>query len=54
VQTANMKSRSLNRLVTSLLYCVASMDRKWVLGNVQETTITLNTETIEFTEEKFK
>jgi hypothetical protein len=34
VQTANIKSRSPNRLVTSLLFCDASIDRKWISGIV--------------------
>jgi hypothetical protein len=30
LQTADIKSRSPNRLVTSILFCDASIDRKWV------------------------
>jgi hypothetical protein len=53
VQAANMKSRSLNRLVTSARFCDLLIDRKSVSGIVQQTTITNNTETIAFTEKTF-
>jgi hypothetical protein len=46
-------SRSPNLLVTSLLFCGASMDRKRVFGIVLQTTITNNAEKIAFTEETF-
>jgi hypothetical protein len=38
-------------MVPSLLFCVAFMDRKWVRGVILQTTITINTERIAFTEE---
>jgi hypothetical protein len=53
VQKAKIKSRSPNRLVTLLLFCNASIHRKWISGIVSEMTVTINTETIEFTEETY-
>jgi hypothetical protein len=40
-------------MVTSLSLCVASMDRKWVRGVIQQPTITINMERIAFTEGTF-
>jgi hypothetical protein len=53
VQTA-IKSRSPNQLVTSTSLCDPFIDRKCVSGIVQQTTITISTETIAFTEKTFE
>jgi hypothetical protein len=46
VQTAHIKSRSPNPLVTSLLICSASIDRKWTSPILKRTKIANNFETI--------
>jgi hypothetical protein len=53
VKTAYTKSWTSNRLVTLLLFRVAFTDRKWAWGVVLQPTITVNTETIAFSEETF-
>jgi hypothetical protein len=53
VRTANTKSRSPNRLVTSLLFCDAPIDRKWNSTMIQRTKIINNTETNAYIVETF-
>jgi hypothetical protein len=54
VQTASIKSRSPNRLVTLIWLCDLFVDRKRVSDIVCQATITNNTESFAFTEKTFR
>jgi hypothetical protein len=54
VQTAYMKLRSPNRLASSLLFYGASINQNCISGSVLHMIITINTETIAFTEKTFR